>query len=142
MKVVAFIGHHNSGKTSLLEQVARRLKEKGYRVGYIKHDPKGHGVTDREGSDTDRIFRILDRVILLSPDRLTLWDRREEDLFRVIEEFFSGYDIVLLEGFKGVGGLPKVALGDVEADNVIMRVSRETGPEPVVELIERLEGRQ
>lgn len=139
MKVIAFIGYHNSGKTSLLEKVARRLKEKGYRVGYIKHDPKGHGITDREGSDTSRIFRILDRVVLISPDRITLWDRREEDLFSVIKEFFSGYDIVLIEGFKGLKRLPKVALGEVKGENVIMRVSRETDTESVVELIENLE---
>ena len=139
MKVIAFVGYHNSGKTTLIEKVARRLRDKGYKVGYVKHDPKGHGVTDREGSDTDRIFRVLDRILLMSPDRVTLWDRREENLKGTIKEFFSGFDIVLLEGFKGVKEIPKVVVGDLEADNVLMSVSRDTDPDSVVELIERME---
>ncbi len=139
MKVIAFVGYHNSGKTTLIEKVARRLRDKGYKVGYVKHDPKGHGVTDREGSDTDRIFRVLDRILLMSPDRVTLWDRREENLKGTINEFFSGFDIVLLEGFKGVKEIPKVVVGDLEADNVLMSVSRDTDPDSVVELIERME---
>jgi molybdopterin-guanine dinucleotide biosynthesis protein B len=139
MKVIAFVGYHNSGKTTLIEGVAQRLREKGYRVGYIKHDPKGHGVTDREGSDTWRLFRRLDRVLLLSPGRITLWDRDSWDVRRVLEEFFSGYDVVILEGFKGFPEIPKLALGDVEAENVLMRVSRDTDPDRIVELIEDLE---
>ncbi len=139
MKVIAFVGYHNSGKTTLIEKVARRLRDKGYKVGYVKHDPKGHGVTDREGSDTDRIFRVLDRILLMSPDRVTLWDRREQNLKGTIKEFFSGFDIVLLEGFKGVKEIPKVVVGDLEADNVLMSVSRDTDPDSVVELIERME---
>jgi molybdopterin-guanine dinucleotide biosynthesis protein B len=40
-KLVFFVGYHNSGKTTLVEQVAKRLTEMGYKVAYLKHDPKG-----------------------------------------------------------------------------------------------------
>ncbi len=141
MKVVAFVGHHNAGKTTLAEKVARILKKRGYKVGYVKHDPKGHGVTDKEGSDTDRLFKVLDRVLLLSPDRITLWDRDRWDVGEVIREFFRDFDIVLLEGFKDAEGIPKIAVGDIEAKGIVMKVERETDPERVVEFIERMEER-
>jgi molybdopterin-guanine dinucleotide biosynthesis protein B len=52
MKVFQIIGKHNSGKTTLIEFLAEELQKRGYRVGYIKHDPKGKGITDKGGSDT------------------------------------------------------------------------------------------
>ena len=88
-KVVCIVGYHNSGKTSLIERLIQELQRRGYKVGYIKHDPKGHGMTDKEGSDTDRIFKLSERVALMSPQKLTLWERREDDPLKVVEEYFS-----------------------------------------------------
>ncbi len=104
-QVVSFVGYHNSGKTTLVERVVQRLTSMGYRVGYIKHDPKGHGITQKEGSDTDRLFKILDKVALLSPGRLTLWEKREDDPIRLVEEYFKDFHVVILEGWKSLEGL-------------------------------------
>jgi len=38
VKAVAFVAKSGSGETTLLEQVISRLKDRGYRVGAIKHD--------------------------------------------------------------------------------------------------------
>jgi len=102
MKVVAIVGYHNSGKTTLAERLVKALGEKGYRVGYVKHDPKGHGVTDREGSDTWRIHRLGVKTALLSPGKATLWECREDDPLSLIREHFRDCDVVLLEGYKGL----------------------------------------
>jgi len=136
MKVIALVGYHNSGKTTLIEKLVERLKSKGLKVGYIKHDPKGHGVTDKKGSDTDRLFRIADRVALCSPGKLTLWDKKEDDPLDILKEFFPDFDVVILEGFKSFTGIPKVAVGDVEAQGVILKVE---GPEDVGHIVELLE---
>ena len=40
-KVVCIVGYHNSGKTSLIERLIQELQRRGYKVGYIKHDPRG-----------------------------------------------------------------------------------------------------
>ncbi len=135
MKVIAIVGYHNSGKTTLIEKVADLLRRGGLRVGYIKHDPKGHGRTDREGSDTDRVFGKADRVALVSPRKTTLWDRREDDLEGVLREFFGDFDVVLVEGYKGHKGIPKVAVGDVNAEGIALRVSGVEEAERVVGLI-------
>jgi len=136
MKVIAIVGYHNSGKTTLIERLIPELKKRGCRVGYIKHDPKGHGITDREGSDTSRVFEVADRVAIASPGRLTLWERREDDPFGIIREFFKDFDVVILEGYKGLKGVPKVAVGEVEAEDVVLRVD---DPEEIGHIIELLE---
>jgi len=139
MKVIAIVGYHNSGKTTLVERLIRELRERGLRVGYIKHDPKGHGETDREGSDTHRIFTVTERVALLSPGKLTLWDKGRHDPFGVVKEYFKDFDVVILEGFKGIKDIPKVALGDVEAENVVMRVEGTQEAGHIIELLESME---
>ncbi|WP_461832504.1 molybdopterin-guanine dinucleotide biosynthesis protein B [Aquifex sp.] len=139
MKVFAVVGHHNAGKTTLIERLIPKLKEKGYNVCYIKHDPKGHGVTDKEGSDTHRISKLVERLALISPDRLTYWERRSFEPIEVVKKFFGGCDIVILEGFKWFDEIPKIAVGEVDAKNVVLKVDRETPLEDIIKVIENLE---
>lgn len=130
MKVVAFVGHHNSGKTTLIEQVAKELKRRGYKVGYLKHDPKGHGVTDKEGSDTYRIFKILEKVALVSPGRLTLWEKRKDDPLELAMEYFAGFDVVILEGWKSLKGIKKVVVGNLDVEG--FKVNSKTPLEDII----------
>ncbi len=139
MKVIAIVGYHNSGKTSLIEVLVKMLTEKGFKVGYIKHDPKGHAQTDREDKDTGRIFKWAPRVVLSQKDKLTLWDKMEDDPVEIIGEFFRGFDVVILEGFKAYRDIPKIAVGDVEASSVILRVEGKDQAGHIIELLERME---
>jgi len=139
MKLISIVGYHNSGKTTLIERLVGELTSRGLRVGYIKHDPKGHGKTDKEGSDTSRIFELTDRVALVSPDRTTLWVRTEDEPLAIVREFFRGFDVVILEGYKRLESIPKVAVGDVEADNVLLRVEGTDGVGHIIELLQRME---
>ena len=141
MKVVAVVGYHNSGKTTLIERIIPLLRKKGYKVCYLKHDPKGHGLTDKEGSDTYRISRYVEKLGLLSPSKLTLWDRENTELFSLLKKYFSDCDIVILEGFKKIRELPKIAVGDVEAENIVMKVDEKTSLEDIIKVIEELEER-
>lgn len=53
--IFQIVGYQNSGKTTLVEKLVKRLTEQGYRVGTIKHH--GHGgrpVSGDEGKDTCR----------------------------------------------------------------------------------------
>ncbi len=122
-----------------MEKLIPLLREKGYKVCYLKHDPKGHGITDKEGSDTHRISRVCEKVGLLSPERFTLWDSERKELKAVLREYFSDCDIVILEGFKGYDELPKIAVGEVETRNVLLRVDKETELEDIIRVIESVE---
>jgi molybdopterin-guanine dinucleotide biosynthesis protein B len=110
LKLVFFVGYHNSGKTTLIEQVAKKLTEMGYKVAYLKHDPKGHALTDKEGSDTHRLFQILPKVCIVSPGRITLYERTEEELEDLVQRYFSDFDFVLLEGWKSKKGYKRISL--------------------------------
>ena len=139
MKIISVVGHHNSGKTTLIEKLVKELVKRGYRVGYVKHDPKGHGITDKKGSDTERIFRIAERVVLASPGRITLWSRFGDDPLKIAEGFFRDFDIIILEGYKSLKGIPKVVIGNVEAEDVILRIEEGQGVEDIIELLESME---
>jgi molybdopterin-guanine dinucleotide biosynthesis protein B len=115
MKVFQIIGKHNSGKTTLIEFLSEELNKKGYRVGYIKHDPKGKGITDREGADTYRVKPLTKKTALVSPNLLTLWRFEVPPLKELLKEF-EDCDVVLVEGFKFEKGFPKIVVGKLEED--------------------------
>ncbi len=129
-KVVSFVGYHNSGKTTLIEKVASELQKRGYKVGYIKHDPKGHAVTDREGSDTDRLFSVLDKVAIISKGKTTLWEKRKDDPLSFVEEHFKDFDVVILEGWKSLKDLKKVVIGDLQVEG--FKVNNSTSLEDII----------
>ena len=112
-KVVSVVGYHNSGKTTLIEKLIPELQRRGLKVGYIKHDPKGHGITDKEGSDTQRVFILTHKTALLSPGKLTLWQMTEDEPLKVVQEYFKDCDVVILEGWKSLEGVKKIVLGEL-----------------------------
>ncbi|MEN3028048.1 MAG: molybdopterin-guanine dinucleotide biosynthesis protein B [Aquificaceae bacterium] len=117
-RIVSVVGYHNAGKTTLIEKLIPELQRRGLKVGYIKHDPKGHGITDREGTDTSRIFRLMDRVALLSPGRLTLWEKKEDMPWEVVESYFSDCHVVILEGWKSLEGVKRIVVGKLEVEGL------------------------
>lgn len=48
---IAIFGEKKSGKTSLIEAIIRRLTDKGFKVGYVKHIPHPNFTIDKEGKD-------------------------------------------------------------------------------------------
>ncbi|WP_457625215.1 molybdopterin-guanine dinucleotide biosynthesis protein B [Persephonella sp.] len=102
--VISIVGIHNSGKTTFIESVIGILSERGYRVGAVKHDPKGKAKTDTPGKDSYRMFHAgAEQVILASPGRITSYIRDDDyDPSDIIEKYMiRDLDIVIIEGFKG-----------------------------------------
>jgi len=110
MKILSFVGYHNSGKTTLIEYIIKSLQDK-YKIAYIKHDPKGHAVFDKENSDTSRISNINHQSAILSKDTFVLY-QKSKTIEEAIE-FFKDYDLIILEGFKYMA-FPKVKVGDIK----------------------------
>jgi len=115
MFVFQVIGKHNSGKTTLIEFLTEELKKRNLKVGYIKHDPKSKGITDKRGSDTDRVKDKTEITALVSPEITTLWFLKNLFLREVLK-FFETCDVVIVEGFKFEKGFPKVVVGELEED--------------------------
>jgi molybdopterin-guanine dinucleotide biosynthesis protein MobB len=109
VKVVAFVAKSNTGKTTLLEQVIRELKDRGYKVGAIKHDAHSFDI-DHPGKDSHRLTVAgADTMLITSEQKLALVKRHAASppLDELIAGYFSDLDIVLTEGFK-MSSLPKI----------------------------------
>jgi len=119
-RAVAFTGPSNSGKTTLIEKIARRLAQERS-IAIIKHDPSDKALFDREGKDSDKFFKTGADVAVLSPSRTTLFSHRERSLEEVCE-LFGGFDLLLVEGLKTLP-LPRIAVFRNEIDESYLPVS-------------------
>ena len=68
--VIGFAAYSGTGKTTLIEKLLRRLKEKGFRVAVIKHDAHDFDI-DREGKDSWRFTQAGADIMLISSEKKT-----------------------------------------------------------------------
>lgn len=106
---VGFTGPSNSGKTTLILKVARKLiHEHGLEVAIIKHDPKDKARFDVEGKDSYKFSDTGAEVIVTSPNRTTYFSQKHSELEDMIR-IFHKFDILLVEGLKGLP-LPRISV--------------------------------
>lgn len=108
--LVTFIGWHSCGKTTLVSQVVRLLKERGYAVAVVKSTKERGLLPDQESTDT-AIHRQVgaDAVALAGPDRLIITvEQQGRDLAAIASRYFEDMDIVIGEGFKEAEDVPKI----------------------------------
>ena len=109
---IAFVGRHNSGKTTLLVAVLPLIVARGIRVGYVKHAHAGFEI-DRPEKDSYRVRRTgVVQTIVLGGGQIAVIDdsRREHEL--TLEGAMATYgrddlDLLVVEGFKAEP-LPKI----------------------------------
>jgi len=121
VKSVSFVAKSGTGKTTLLEKVIAELKNRGYRVGAIKHDTHRFDI-DHPGKDSHRLTAAgADTMLISSPEKLALVKKHQSppSLDDLIERYFSDVDIVLTEGYKR-GNLPKIELHRRERSKTLM----------------------
>ncbi|EQB40305.1 molybdopterin-guanine dinucleotide biosynthesis protein B [Sulfurimonas hongkongensis] len=114
---VAFTGPSNSGKTTLILKVARKLiHELGKKVAIIKHDPSDKARFDVEGKDSYKFSDTGSEVIVTSPTRTTYFSKQNKDLDEMIR-LFDDFDILLVEGLKNLP-LPRISIfrGSLESE--------------------------
>ena len=113
---VAFTGPSNSGKTTLILKVARKLiHEKNYKVAIIKHDPGDKARFDVAGKDSYKFSDTGAEVIVTSPTRTTYFSQRQKELDEMIR-LFDDFDILLVEGLKNLP-LPRISIFRDELDS-------------------------
>lgn len=104
---VAFTGPSNSGKTTLVEKVARTLIQE-CKVAIIKNDPKDKAQFDVEGKDSHKFSQTGAEVVVTSPTRTTYFSQREKTLDDIVA-MIHDFDILLVEGLKTLP-LPRIAV--------------------------------
>ncbi len=134
--VVAFVGAHNSGKTTVLVDLVPRLVAMGLTVGTLKHTSRDVE-DDVPGKDSHRHAHSGGVAsVLVTPGRTTA--RRvgaEEPLETVLSRELADCDLVLVEGFKAMA-VPKIevrrrAIAAVPMEGVALRISEEPSPDSI-----------
>lgn len=122
MRIISVVGYKKTGKTALVERLVKALKEYGS-VGTIKHLHETS--INTPGTDTWKHARAgADVVIGVTPNELVKFSHRN-DLASALDELANaGMDFGVVEGFKE-SLLPKLALGEVEATNIVRRLENQ-----------------
>lgn len=129
---VSFVGRQNSGKTTLLEKITAELTRQGLAVGTLKHHGHPDFEIDIPGKDSYRHRAAGSKATaILSSKRLALTcDLTQEISCSEALELMPNYDLVLVEGFRGIG-LPSIEL--LRAENPKDQIAAKA-------LIDRLSG--
>lgn len=104
---IAFTGPSNSGKTTLVEKIAKTLIV-NKKVAIIKNDPKDKAQFDVEGKDSYKFSQTGAEVVITSPTRTTYFSQREKSLDEIVA-MLNDFDILLVEGLKTLP-LPRIAI--------------------------------
>lgn len=102
MKIYAFVGNSDTGKTHLITQLVPELKQRGYSVAVIKHCAHGFEL-DTDGKDSSSFIEAgADAVAMASPERLAILSHNKDQSNpeNIAVKHFAMPDIVLVEGFK------------------------------------------
>ncbi|ADI02346.1 MAG TPA: molybdopterin-guanine dinucleotide biosynthesis protein B [Syntrophothermus lipocalidus] len=123
--VIAFVGSHNAGKTTLLEKVISSLQDRGFKVGVIKH--AFHPIVFEEGSkDSMRLFKAGASLMAVVSNEIAVEYRQQEgkmSLDEILKKVTPGLDIVLVEGFKNED-LPKIQVIRREVSSELMELNQ------------------
>jgi len=126
--VIAFVGRHNAGKTTLLSNLISRLQQKGIECAVVKNS---HHLLTPDNSDSGQLYAAGAQQVYLSTPQETLIYRREEKLSleKILEQIMPSVDVIFLEGFKQ-SVYPKIEVIRSEVDpeplnvtNVIARIT-------------------
>lgn len=98
--MVSVVGNTGSGKTTLIVKLVRELKQRGYKIGTIKHAHHGFDL-DKKGKDSYRHKEAgADAVMVAGPGKIALIKDEPVINLAVLETYFSEMALVLMEGFK------------------------------------------
>lgn len=107
---VSLAGYSNSGKTTVMANLIRIIKQRGYRVAALKH--AAHGYTmDPPGTDSWQYAEAgADQVVVVGPEALTVHEfyQSEKSLGEIMDRI-ENVDIILVEGYKNQPG-PKIEI--------------------------------
>ncbi len=100
MKIFAFVGVSDSGKTHLMRKLVGELKSRGYTVSIIKHCAHGFDL-EEQGKDTAQFMEAgSDSVCMYSPDGMAVFQQKktELDVEKISREHLRCSDFILVEG--------------------------------------------
>lgn len=113
---VTIVGRHNSGKTTLIEQIIATLTARGLDVGSVKHHSHVGFDIDIPGKDSFRHRAAgTTETIIAAPGQIALVKTvpGEVECVDLVKQM-NGHDLVVVEGYRK-SGLPAIEV--MRADN-------------------------
>lgn len=106
---VAFVGRHNSGKTTIIVKAIRELVARGWDVGSVKHHSHVGFEIDYPGKDSYRHREAgASETVIACPGQMARIKTIEGELECAdIVRDMKGHDIVIVEGYRK-SGLPTI----------------------------------
>ena len=98
--VICIVGRSQTGKTTLIEKLIPLLKQRGFRIGTVKHS---HHIFDfdKTGKDSWRHKDAgADTVLVSSPGKIALVKNDQQGTLDDLLTYFGDMDLVITEGFK------------------------------------------
>jgi len=122
LKVIGIYGKSDTGKTTLVVGIIKRLTNEGFKVASVKISDKKIDI-DEKDKDTWRHTRAGSSLVVLSSvdntDFLLKQNLVEHEIINLISKF-DDYDLILMEGSKD-SKTPKIRLGSIKKrDNTIL----------------------
>ena len=108
---IAVVGRHNSGKTTLVEQLIAELVSRGLDIGSIKHHSHTGFDIDYPGKDSYRHRAAgASEVAISSPDQFALITSLsgERECPDIVAQM-PGHDLIIVEGYRK-SGLPTIEI--------------------------------
>ena len=107
--VVCVVGRDGSGKTRIIEGLAREMKTRGHRVATVARSSDGPALESVTRDAKRYAAAGSDMVVVASPDAVTCVRRVDEEvsLDELIWMVGEEHDLVLVEGFRE-SGFPKI----------------------------------
>jgi molybdopterin-guanine dinucleotide biosynthesis protein MobB len=107
--IISVVGKSSSGKTTLLERLISKLRQRGYKVAIIKHSHHANDL-DTASKDTWRFTKAGSEISAInSLDNLAIYRRIDHyfDPQEISQYILWEYDLILTEGFKS-SDYPKI----------------------------------
>ncbi|MBS3815263.1 MAG: molybdopterin-guanine dinucleotide biosynthesis protein B [Hadesarchaea archaeon] len=116
LKPIIIAGYKKSGKTQLIEELVQELRDRGYRVGTVKHVPGEDFTLDQSETDTWKHAQAgANPVIAVSPNEVAKIEKKSQDLEEVLSRL-DDLDFVLIEGFHKAEKIPKIIITQDEEE--------------------------
>ena len=108
---VAIVGRHNSGKTTLIEQLIAELRGRGLDVGSIKHHSHRGFDIDYPGKDSYRHRAAgATETVIAAPGQVARIKTVEEEVeCSELVRSMPNHDIIVVEGYRK-SGLPSIEI--------------------------------
>ncbi|MFO7979447.1 MAG: molybdopterin-guanine dinucleotide biosynthesis protein B [Candidatus Aminicenantes bacterium] len=110
MKLFAFVGRSNTGKTTLIKLLILELKKRGYSLGTIKWCSHGFSL-DLEGKDSWYLMEAGANAVALISDASTAFIKNNKvrpSIKNIAQSYFKNMDVVLSEGGRRETHIEKI----------------------------------